>query len=432
MKRSLIVLLVLSLSGTVLAKDLYVSASTGNNDNDGSKAQPLKNLERALKDAKVGDTIHVAEGNYFGLRGKGYLEVPEPVTLLGGYAADFSKRDVMAHPTLIQPDNASAAKSRKALITLKKSKKGQHFMIDGFVIDMGLRNSYDASKGKPEGVETGVLLLPPQFNKAAGDKPTVTEQCLYIENPASSGDVTVQNNVFANCAKFAIQGGHKAGNFKIHNNVFVANRMASIEVFGTGGTKGPKGPTAKDGEVEISYNTILFSWSRTKDFKDMGYGARIMTKLGYNIHHNIFLGNLITGVDHTRFNKNEWIKIDSNVFFANKQGDLLLSEAGNVQMERVNVSDFGDLEFASASGNTGKALKLPVDSAYLQGFLAARYSEQADFDRDSPANQLRSVFGMNLQGKLTSKVSMYGNRYPWNKAVELFGADKTVGAQAIK
>ena len=40
-------------------------------------------------------------------------------------------------------------------------------------------------------------------------------------------------------------------------------------------------------EVEIAHNTILFSWSRTKDFKDMGYGVRIMTKASYNIHHNL-------------------------------------------------------------------------------------------------------------------------------------------------
>jgi len=429
MKSWLAVLCTLTLATTAAAADLYVSATTGSNSNAGTREQPLKNIEKALKKSKAGDTIHVAEGNYFGLRGKGYLEVPAPVTLRGGYTTDFAQRDVLAHPTLIQPSNASAKKSRKALVTLAKSKKGEHFTLDGFVLDMGQRNSYHQSEGQPEGVETAMLLLPPAYNKAAGDNPTVTEQCLHIKTTAAAGDVTVQNNVFVNCAKFAIQGGHKQGAFKIHNNVFVANRMAAIEVFGTGGKKGPRGPTAKDGEVEIDHNTILFSWSRTKDFKDMGYGVRIMTKLGYDIHHNIFGGNVITGVDHTRFNKNEWIKLDHNVFFVNKQGDLLLSEPGNVQMERVEVGDLGDLELASATGNNGQAPKLPVDQAYLAGFLSARYSEKADFDRNSPANQLRAVFGLNLQGKLTTKVSMYANRYPWKKALELFGAVPGMGAQ---
>jgi hypothetical protein len=39
---------------------------------------------------------------------------------------------------------------------------------------------------------------------------------------------------------------------------------------------------------------------------------------------------------------------------------------------------------------------------------------------------------LNKQGKLTASVSMYGNRYPWQKALELFGAVSTAGAQMPK
>ncbi len=420
MKNIAILGIILFSASTAFAKDFYVSASTGSNGNDATKESPMKNIEKALKKAKAGDTIHVAEGNYFGLRGKGYLEIKEPVSLIGGYSADFSKRDMVAHPTLIQPTNKSSKKSRKALVTLKKSKKGQHFKVDGFIFDMGMRNSYDAKKGKPEGVETGMLLLPPQ--KSGSENPTVTEQCIYIGAAASAGDVTIENNVFANCAKFGIQAGHKQGTFKVRNNVFVSNRMAAIEIYGTGGKKGPKGPTHKDGHVEISNNAILFSWSRIKDFQDMGYGARVMTKLSYDIHHNIFGANIITGVDHTRFNKDEWLKLDHNIFFVNKQGDLLYSEAGNNSMERIWANEFEDLDFASVSGNKKATPKLPIDKAYLGGFLSARYSEKADYDENSPANQFRAAFGMNKQGKLKTKVSMFGNRYPWKVALKLFGA----------
>jgi len=423
---SLVFLFTFSLMG----KDFYVSQKTGSNSNEATKASPLKNIEKALKKAKDGDKIYVAEGNYFGLRGKGYLESKVSVELYGGYSSDFSKRDVLKHLTLIQPTNESSKKGRKALLTFNKTKKGSKIVIDGFIFDMGMKNSYSKTKGKPEGLETGMLLLPPAKEK--GESPTVTEQCVRFKNPASSGDVLIQNNVFLNCAKFAIQGGHKQGDFKILNNVFVSNRMASIEVFGTGGKKGPKGPTEFDGNVEIAYNTILFTWSRLKDFKDMGYGVRVMTKLSYNIHNNIFLGNVLTGVDHTRFNKNEWLKLDNNLFFMNKQADLMFSEPGQGALERVGVKDFGDLEFKSVKGNSGKAIKLPINEAYLKGFLNARYSEKADYDENSPSNQYRAAMGMNKQGKLKTKVSMYGNRYPLKDALKLFGAIKDKGAQLIK
>lgn len=416
------------LTATAFAAEWHVCKATGNNSNPGTAASPLKNIEAALARATAGDVVRVAGGVYYGIRDRGYIEVPVPVTLLGGYAQDFTTRDPIANPTLIQPTNESAGTSRNALMTLKSSQAGQKFVVDGFIFDAGQRNAYSDKEGQPEGVETGRLLLPTETTPV-GVKPTVDRPGLFIENPASAGDVLLQNNVFVNCPMYAVQGGHKAGSFIIRNNVFVANRMAAIEVFGTGGKRGPKGPIESDGSVEIAYNTILFTWSRTKDFGDMGYGARVMTMLTYNIHHNLLAGSIYAGVDHTRFNPNAWVKIDNNVFFANKQAPLLYAEAGNVQMERVKVADFGDLGLASAVGNEQKFLKLPVDQAYLAGFLSAVYTEQADLDMNSPANQLRGIFGLPLRGELTTEVSMFGNRYPWPKAQALFGAVAGVGAQ---
>ncbi len=422
-------LLIVSLSSSQIAsEELYVSIKTGNNGNPGTKIKPLKNLDKALRNASSGDVIRVAEGNYFGMRNKGYLEANVPVHIFGGYSSDFLKRDILKFRTLIMPDNKSAANSRKALLTFKKSSKGNSIFVDGIIFDMGNRNSYSGTEGKPDGCETGMLYLPPK--KKSGENVTVTEQCIYFPATASAGDVTIQNCIFLNSAKFAIQGGHKDGDFRVLNNVFVANRMAAIEIFGTGGKKGPKGPIAKGGHVEIGFNTILFTWSRTKDFKDMGYGIRIMTKLSYDIHDNIIGTSVLTGIDHTRFNKDEWLKVDRNLFFLNKQGDMMYSEPGQGTLERVRVSDFADFEFASVTGNTSELkTSIPVDKNYLEGFLAARYSEKADFNADSPVNQLRGILGLPKQGKLRSKATMFMNRYPLNSAVKFFGAVKGQGAQ---
>jgi hypothetical protein len=161
----------------------------------------------------------------------------------------------------------------------------------------------------------------------------------------------------------------------------------------------------------------------------MGYGIRVMTKVSYDIHHNIIGGNVMAGVDHSRFNKDEWIKLDHNVFFVNKKADLEYSPASNTTLD-LWAEQFEDLEFASVEGNRGDIPEtLPVDPAYLDGFLNARYSEETNLDRNSPANQWRAILGLNLQGTMSSSVSMYGNRYPVEKALELFGAVEGTGAQ---
>jgi len=428
-RRFMIFSILLTLPLFSFGKTLYVSKKTGKNKNPGTRELPLKNIDKAIKKAAPGDTINVANGVYKGTFDIGYIEINKPLQLYGSFTPDFSKRDIKMFPTIFQPDNKSGAKSRKPLV--KFSGNIQNITIDGFIFDMGQRNAYHKVEGKPLNVDTGMLLLPPK--KMTGQVATVTESCLSIPSSAmAKGENTIQNNIFINGAKFGIQAGVRNGILKIFNNVFVANRMAAIEVYGTCRSKGgPKSPT-QCGKVEVAFNTILLSWSRTKDLGDMGYGIRIMTKLKYNIHHNIIGGNILAGIDHTRFNPDEWIKIDKNIFFVNKQADLDFSPSSNTRLNLM-VSQFEDLEISSAEGNMNKIPRsLPVDKAYLEGFLNASYTEKKDFDNNSPANQWRELLGVNKRGKLISKVTMFANRYPLKQAIKLFGAVKGFGAQFFK
>lgn len=408
-------------------KVIYVSAKNGDNKNPGTKEQPVKNIDKALKMVSDGDTVAVAEGVYSGTFGIGYLESTKAVKLYGSFSSDFTKRDITKFTTLFQPDNAAGGKARKALLSFKGKVDG--VVVDGFVFDMGERNSYSPNEGKPDGVASGMLLLPPQ--KAGSQNPTVTEACISIPSAAPAGNVTISNNLFTNCANFGIQAGHRGGKFTVTNNVFVANRMAAVEIYGTCSNKGGPKDLTLCGEAEIANNTVLFTWSRLKDFQDMGYGIRVMTKLDYNIHNNLLGANIMAGVDHSRFNKNEWVKMDNNMFFVNKQADLEYSPASNTSLNLV-ANQFGDLEIASAAGNKNEIPKgLAIDKKYLEGFLGARYSEKQDYNPNSSANVLREVMGMNKQGKLITKVSMFGNKYPWKEALKLFGAVKSEGAQAF-
>jgi hypothetical protein len=428
-------LLLVSMSAAVAA-DLYVSKERGDNQNAGSKDAPFKNLEAALKVAKAGDKIFVAQGNYYGLRDKGYLEAPQPIELMGGYASDFSKRDVTKYVTFVAPNNESGASGRKPLLSILNVPAGSQFILDGFIFDRGDQNAYSPKDGVIKGLGGRILS---ETEKPATGNSSVFEPLVCFTNKVNAkieGTLIIRNCAFLN-GHFGIQGGFKKGTVKILNNVFVGNRMAAIEVFGTGGKKGPKGPIAQEGSVEIANNTILFTWSRLKDFADMGYGIRVMTMLDYDIHNNLIGCNILAGIDHTRGNLNEWVKIDNNIIFMNKQAALLYVEPGKSaagMMERVKIADVGaDLGLASCKSNTETlGSPLPLNKTYFENYLNARYSEQADYDPNSPANVLREVYGLPKQGKLATQVSMYANRYPSEDALKLFGAKADIGAQLAK
>ena len=406
------------------ASIIYVSKSFGKNKNTGTKEAPFKNIDKAIKVAKIGDEIYIANGTYMGTFRIGYLETDKPIKLYGSWNDDFTKQDIINHPTVFQPDNASAAKSRKALLRITKEAGGT--IIDGIVWDMGERNAYSSKDGIVEGVASGLLYQPPK--KEQGQNATVNEPIISIRAGTKGGDVTIQNCVFVNGASFGIQAAETTGTFRIINNVFVANKMASIEVFGTCAGSNKKDDMISCGDVEIAYNTILFSWSRLKDFLDMGYGVRIMTKLKYDIHHNIIGTSIMGGIDNSRFCKDEFIKIDNNVMFGNKGGDLYYTPASNTTL-KLYVNEFEDLEFDSVTGNQGVAPNIMVNQAYLLGFYNARYDEVLNYDPNSSVNQWSRALGMNQQGKMKSKVTMFMNKYPWEEALKLFGGSNKVGAQ---
>jgi hypothetical protein len=404
---------------------LYVSKANGSNKNDGSKAAPFKNLDKAIEVALPGTTIYIAGGIESGTLNVGFIESDKPVKIFGSWDENFTEQDILAHPTVLQPDNESARSNRKAILKFTKDVNGT--FIDHLVFDGGQRNAYHEKEGIVKGIEGGRLL--PDTERPAVGFATIFEPLLQFVSAATGGDVTIQNCVFVNGASFALQAGHRSGKFTVKNNVFVGNRMAAIEIYGTcASTGGPKSMSLC-GEVEVAYNTILFTWSRTKDFQDMGYGVRVMTKCDYNIHHNIIGASVLAGIDHTRFNKDEWVKVDHNIFFVNKDKDLHYSPVSNSRL-RIDAGDLGDLEIASTSGNRNEIPKeLKINQDYLDGYLNARYSEQTDLDRNSAANQWRSMLGMNLQGTMSSSVTMFCNRYPWKETLELFGNVKGYGAQ---
>ena len=441
-----VVLMVLA-TVSVSAADFYVCVETGGSGRgaDGSKGTPWKDLQVALDKASAGDTIHIAAGNYLSTSDRGFFEMVTPVNLKGGYAKGFGSRDVLKNITKIQPPAANnQLGSSRALLSLGDPNKSGQFkisgtiVIDGIIFDRGFSNGYSPTKGKPAGVDTGMLIHAPGEGENGTTKKvlTIAQPLVYITT-GSTGNFTIQNCVFANGSNYGIRGTHVNGKITIKNNVFVACGFAAVEIPGQTG----QSANAYKTEIDFSNNTVLFTWTRLNDLLDMGYGYRFMTGANTVVRNCLIGTSAFAGLDRTRVDSNaadaakRKTGAENNAFFLNRRGDYYAA-AGGVSMVNVWAKDFEDREELDPyKGNielSGDKMKGKLNQAYLEGFLGMVYSEKVDYDANSSANQFRRAMGMNQQATMTNKVDMYGNRYPLEDALKLFGAVANYGAQAIK
>lgn len=421
---------------------LYVSRNKGHNKNEGSKDAPFKNLQKALDKADDGATILVAEGNYFGTLNKGNIVLTKPVTIIGGYNTEFTVHDPLKYLTLIQPTPSSNGSAQGGGTIQLKSivAPNAHVVIDGFIIDRGNSISYNArGEGQPKGVESP--MMNPIGTKGKGGESlneevfTQATAAIYFEGHQgviNSTNVVVRNCAFINAPNYAILGMLKAGSLTVENNIFVNVRMATMDV---------RGADVKTiTPIVFKNNTVMFVWSRLKDLGDMGYGFRMIPGTSCSIENNIFGCAVFSALDRTHTDSNKSREamredvINNNVFFLNRKTDLTLPGGG--MFLRVKADDFCDLEVINANDNRSledpSIFKGKIDEAYLEGFLNVSYKETTSHDPNSPANTFRQAMGMNQVGTMESSATMYANRYPWKKALLLFGVMNDCGAQMPK
>ena len=61
--------------------------------------------------------------------------------------------------------------------------------------------------------------------------------------------------------------------------------------------------------------------------------------------------------------------------------------------------------------------------------MSLKIIQSQSYNANSAANQLNRMFGLNQQGTEIVRPSMYCNKYPWEKAKDLFGKVADYGAQ---
>lgn len=420
------------------AQTYYVSKSTGSNRNDGSKNAPFKNIQKAIDAVPEGSTIYVAEGNYFGTLDKGNIPVTKCVKIYGGYSTDFSKRDVLKYRTLVQPNAASnGTATGLGTMIIKVNNPAGEVVIDGLLFDRGNSISYNVrGEGKPNGVESPMMNPIGTSGKGGANLDetnvlTTETREIYLENP-NCKQITIRNCAFVNAPNYGISGQFHS-TLLIDNNIFINTRMIACDVWG--------GDAKDNMKVEFCNNTVLFTWTRLKDFGDMGYGFRYNNRTNSYVHHNIIGCSAFAGLDRGRTDTpkdREAQKVttsEHNMFFLNKRGDLALPGGGTFMM--VNCEDFEEVEqLAEIDGcvrlTDPSVLKGKINEAYLNGFINASYKETLSSNSNSPENQFRQAMGMNQTGKMTSSSTMFANRYPFDDALKMFGAVKGYGAQLPK
>ena len=426
-------------------KTIYVSVNKGSNRNDGSLSSPLKDLQKAIDEAPEGALICVAEGNYLGYLDQGWVKVNKYVSIVGGYSDNFSQRDPLKFRTTMRPGVEQIMTSgNQGIMDIRVvGKRNGVVLVDGIIFDRGQISAYLAPiynnpvAAAPEGCETGRITVVGESTEGVPTmKPQGMTSAFQLISGEMEGNLTVRNCVFLNGYHFAIQMACKGGHFNVYNNVFVANRMAACEV---------RGGLALPNTSKISFheNTVLFTWCRTKLMEDMGYGFRYMTGIDADVYNNIIGCTNYGGLDRAYVDADkakEAKRVTSawnNLFFGNRNGDMVLPSGGG-GWTFVLAKNFEDVNQLTKYENNRemneaevKAISKKIDAPYMKGFIGITGTQTSSFNPNSSVNQFRSAFGMNMQGSETVRVSMYGNRYPFEKAFELFGAVKGYGAQEI-
>ena len=436
-------------------KTYYVSATTGSARADGlSASTAMKDLQKAISVAEDNDIILVAEGNYLGNMDRGYIEVGQFgnaqsdkgkfLSFYGGYSPDFSERDVIKYVTKFQPT------SQQFIAPLFNINARRPFdyrgplgnvVVDGFVFDFGENNLYCAADvsneltGTPnEGVLTGRFIEPdgapncPKVGYANGD-----EYALHMD---VEGNVRIANCIFVNCRDYGISAMMGKGHMEICNNIFISCRYAACQVRGS-----TKDDDIDKVSLDFHHNTVLFTWTRTKVFEDMGQGFRFMNGIRtIDCHNNIFGCNSNCGVERVYYETNKSIEalkqsnLYDNYFFANKR-DLEIAAPGAAtisvpaarieEAEQIGPKYEGNKDLPE--GND--AFLNAIDQPYLEGFMSLTIIQSQSYNANSAANQLNRMFGLNQQGTEIVRPSMYCNKYPWEKAKDLFGKVAGYGAQ---
>lgn len=405
MKHQITTLAVLALatlawSGQAEARDWYVSINRGKGKK-GTKEKPAKELANIIAKLLPGDIVHIAEGTYLGKGDNGTHIITVPVSIIGGYSDDFSKRDPWGkHRTVFSGDNKSknyqmtpALKIDLMKVSPRDGYPGK-ILVDGLILDHGARNRYRSEKN---------LLLIRKANPKTGQNPSPESGALVI-SASKNGmfdktpwDITVQNTIVMNSAPtmgaMSISG-YKRSKIAIRNNLVINNTGTGIYVGSkfAGKKYDPVGPV-----FTIENNTVLFTWKHDPIAQSYsGNAIDFDQSVRATVKNNVFAFADRHIVHNPR---STTVLLKNNVMTGNVDTAYL---EFNTKIALDDIEDEPDFIHEDSEGNLAKVVKPPIAKEWLAHYgsrvLVDRNKAEANISASATrANEVRSMLGMNLR-----------------------------------
>lgn len=394
--------MIVSLSvSEVFARDWYVSAERGKGKK-GTIEKPARDLSFILRRLEPGDVVHIAEGTYLSKNEAGVDEINVPVSIIGGYSNDFSKRDPWGeHRTVLTGINPGGgwAQGPRLYIKLGKYRGEEHpkITIDGLIIDQGPMNRYKTDK-RQQIVRKG----------GGGMKPTpdLSAVIIGLGKPSKVGatpsEIEFKNNIIINSA--SSQGSVKLYSFKggkvtVTNNVILNQTGPGLALGSNTAAYRPDSPT-----FEVTNNTIAFSWLYDELTTTRPASAVwIEEYVKVSMRDNVFTMADTDTIEFKGRSDNEEFFLDlrNNIISMGKKSDYRETNMGTAARIE-DLEDEAELLSYDSEGNESLNIVLPVSQEWAELYAARVLVDRAAVEQNiKPAagwqNDLRGMLGLNLQ-----------------------------------
>lgn len=362
-----------------VGRDWFVRA--GASGGDGSKAKPFKDPWQALEKVEAGDSVHVAEGEYFGKLKVGRWTIDTSnIALLGGYDTNFTERNPWKHPTrLFTP---AEYKGTRGGYTIEGADDHTGAVVDGFVFDKKLNNQY-----QPDG----------DLMYSESDK---TEH-IWLAKPGC----IIRNNVFLNGAEGALR---VAGGQTVENNIFINHVYRTVRATGGFG-----------GTFVFRNNTVLFSWDPIRFGQGHGSNGHLLTLEG-SVVANVD-GNIFEFADNDAIRlatEAKDVELTNNTFSKNLWSNIQ-RPSDWVSVDDKEWSKLADLKFKKVAGNELAVSGVPLERAWFDVYLNRVAPVPGKVQMDD-WNELRELIGQPVIATGSKAGSGFAPAYEWSKAVLLF------------
>jgi len=372
----------------------YVSRNTGRG-RIASKEQPAKDLGNIIAKLQPGDVIHVAEGIYTSRGDQGADEINVPVSIIGGYSPDFSKRDPWgAHKTVLTGTNHIDGLTTPRIYIkthLKHRTWSGDIVIDGVIVDNGPRNRYKDEK------ELCILRKANPAKEVNASPGSAGIKVLV----GKETNVTVRNCIVMNTAPMegalSVQGNQNS-KILIENNIVVNNTGNGIQCLSAWHARPGNGLPS----FRVLNNTVLFTWKPDAIASNSGNALSMDTAIELIAEGNTFGFSDRGGVDNIK--KCQTITLKDNLITASKKFDY---REFNTKMTIEEIEDESDFMSYESTGNITKAIQVPVSNEWAQVYASRKEITRAQVDaqakaHNNDANALRSMLGLNLRGNSVS------------------------------